>query len=74
MNRKDVFECRGDMELDTKHELEVFLDSVFNKFRGEALTEVNKLFNEYPFMGAEWQAINECQRTILQLLPKDILQ
>ena len=72
MNKKDVFECQSGMELDTTYEIEIFLERVFNKFRGEALTEVNMLFNEYPFMGAEWQAINECQRTILSLLPKDI--
>ena len=72
MNRKDVFDCRGDMELDTTYELEDFLEEVFNRFSVEVLLEVNTLLNEYPFMGAEWKAAEKCQRLILSLLPKDL--
>lgn len=72
MNRKDVFDCRGDMELDTTYELEEFLERVFNKFAVESLLEVNTLLDKYPFMGAEWLAVQECQRLILSLLPKDL--
>ena len=72
MNRKDVFDCRGDMELDTTYELEKFLEKVFNKFAVESLLEVNTLLDRYPFMGDEWRAAQECQRLILSLLPKDL--
>ena len=72
MNRKDVFDCRGDMELDTTYELEKFLEKVFNKFAIETLLEVNTLLDRYPFMGAEWRAAQECQRLIISLLPKDL--
>lgn len=72
MNRKDVLDCRGDMELDTTYELEKFLERVFNKFAVESLLEVNTLLDKYPFMGAEWLAAQECQRLILSLLPKDL--
>lgn len=72
MNRKDVFDCRGDMELDTTYELEEFLERVFNKFAVESLLEVNTLLDKYPFMGAECLAAQECQRLILSLLPKDL--
>ena len=72
MNRKDVFDCRRDMELDTTFELEKFLEKVFNKFAIETLLEVNTLLDRYPFMGAEWLAAQECQRLILSLLPKDL--
>lgn len=73
MNRKDVFECRGVMELDTTYELEIFLDEVFKRFAKESITEVSKLLEKYPFMSAEWEAVNNCQRAILSLIPKDIL-
>ena len=72
MNRKVVFDCRGDRQLDTTYELEEFLERVFNKFAIEALLEVNTLLDKYPFMGAEWLAAQECQRLILSLLPKDL--
>lgn len=73
MNREGVFKCQGVMELDTTYELEIFLGEVFKEFRLESLTTVNKLLDKYPFMGAEWQAINECQREILSLIPKDLV-
>lgn len=72
MNRKDVFDCRGDMELDTTYELEEFLERVFNRFTVETLLEVNTLLHKYPFMGAEWKAVEECQKLIISLLPKDL--
>lgn len=67
-----MFDCLGDIELDTTYELEKFLEKVFNKFAVESLLEVNTLLDKYPFMGAEWLAAQECQRLILSLLPKDL--
>lgn len=67
-----MFDCQGDMELDTTYELENFLERVFNKFAVEALLEVNTLLDKYPFMGAEWLAAQECQSLIISLLPKDL--
>ena len=74
MRKEDVFKCQGIMELDTTDELAVFVDNIFKEFAMESLTAVNKLLDKYPFMGAEWQAIHDCQREILSLIPKDLVE
>ena len=74
MKKEDVFKFRGVMELDNPDELAVFVDNVFKEFTMESLTAVNKILDKYTFMGAEWQAIHECQREILSLIPKDLVE
>lgn len=74
MKKEDVFKCRGVMELDTTDELAVFVDNLFKEFTMETLTAVNRLLDKHSFMGTEWQAIHDCQREILSLIPKDLVE
>lgn len=74
MKKEDVFKCQGIMELDTPDEVSRFVDNIFKEFTLEFLTAVNKLLDKHPFMGVEWQAIHDCQREILSLIPKDLVE